>query len=251
MFYQCEEKIHKMVVLIPAFNEASGIADVVQQVRQALPGGDVLVVDDGSHDQTASIAAGAGATVVTHPFNMGYGVAIQTGYKYACLKGYEYLAQIDGDGQHDPAFIAELLKPVMQGEADFVIGSRFRHDQSYKPPLFRRLGMLFFRKLVSLFIHTPITDSTSGFQAFNKDVIRFFATDMFPCDYPDADVLIALHFAGFKIQELPVRMFVNARNKSMHHGLKPLYYIFKMLLSIGVSLLRDHRFYRERCQQCQ
>jgi glycosyltransferase involved in cell wall biosynthesis len=246
-----EHPVPRVLILIPAFNEASGIAEVIQQTRRVLPEGDVLVVDDGSYDRTAAIAAGAGAIVVTHPFNMGYGVAIQTGYKYARRKGYEYLVQIDGDGQHDPACIAHLLKPVMQGDADFVIGSRFRHEQSYTPPLIRRLGMLFFRKLVSLFIHTPITDSTSGFQAFNKDVIHFFATDMFPCDYPDADVLIALHFAGFRIQELPVKMFANARRKSMHHGLKPVYYIFKMLLSMGVSLLRDHRFYRERCQQCQ
>lgn len=240
----------KVLVLIPAFNEAPGIPGVIQRIHRVFPEGDVLVVNDGSSDNTATVAREAGAIVVSHPFNLGYGIAIQTGYKYACMKGYEYLVQIDGDGQHDPAFISTLLKPVVQGDADFVIGSRFRHDQSYKPPLIRRLGMLFFRRLVSLLIQTPITDSTSGFQAFNKKVIHFFATDIFPCDYPDADVLIALHFAGFTIREVPVRMFANANNKSMHHGLKPLYYIFKMLLSMFVSLLRDHRFYRKRCQ-CQ
>jgi len=201
----------EVLVLIPAFNEEAGIACVIKDIQKILPDVDVLVVDDGSVDNTARVAAASGAVVVSHPFNMGYGIAIQTGYKYACMKGYDYLIQIDGDGQHDPSFIPRLLEPVIRGEADFVLGSRFLHEKSYTPPLFRRIGMMFFRKLVSLIIGMPITDSTSGYQAFHKEVIHFFATDMFPCDYPDADVLIALHLAGFSIKELPVRMFANVK----------------------------------------
>ncbi len=229
----------KILVLIPAYNEASRIGEVVKQVRETCcENCDVLVINDGSRDETAKVAVEAGAVVVSHPFNLGYGVTIQTGYKYARAKGYDFAVQIDGDGQHDPAFIYKLLEPVIAGETDFALGSRFLDRDSYEPSLARRLGMAFFRKLVSLLIRTRITDSTSGYQAFNRKVIRFFTTEVFPCDYPDADMLLTLHRAGFRIREVPVRMYASATGKSMHTGLMPFYYMFKMLLSIFVTLLR-------------
>jgi hypothetical protein len=226
------------LIIIPAYNEAARIGEVVRRVREMYPDYDVLVVNDGSRDDTVAAAAKAGATVVSHPFNMGYGVAIQTGYKYALHHGYDFLVQMDGDGQHDPAFISQLLAPVLAGESDFVLGSRFLGIESYEPSLARRIGMAFFRRLVSWLIGQRITDSTSGFQAFNRRVIRFFTTEVFPCDYPDADMLLTLHRAGFSILEVPVRMYANATGKSMHAGWKPLYYMFKMLLSMFVTLLR-------------
>ena len=232
------------LVIIPAFNEAARIAAVINGVRGVVPAADIVVIDDGSADGTDAIALAAGARVIRHPFNLGYGVAIQTGYKYALDHGYQYLVQIDGDGQHDPAHIAELLQVVRGGAADFVLGSRFLAAESYTPPPLRRLGMVFFRKVVSLLIGQRITDSTSGFQAFNRGVTAFFATEIFPCDYPDADVLLCLHRAGFTIREVPVRMHASPAGKSMHSGLKPLYYVFKMLLSILVTLLRSRRLYR-------
>jgi len=231
----------KIIVIIPAYNEGSRIAEVVSNVHRTVPDYDILVVNDGSHDSTASSAATAGATVLSHPFNMGYGVAIQTGYKFAYAKGYDFLAQIDGDGQHDPAYIQRLLEPVISGKTDLTIGSRFLEAGSYEPSLVRRIGMAFFRKVVSLIIGTRITDSTSGYQAFNRDVIRFFTTEVFPCDYPDADMLITLHRAGFRMMEVPVRMYSNVEGKSMHGGIMPFYYIFKMLLSIFVTLLRKRK----------
>ncbi len=234
----------KALVIIPAYNEAGNIGQVIAAVRNVVPDGDVLVVNDGSRDDTAAAAAAAGAIVLSHAFNMGYGVTIQTGYKYAYEKGYDLLAQIDGDGQHDPAFIPRLLAPVVAGETDVAVGSRFMDVESYRPSFSRRLGILFFRKLVSVLIGREITDPTSGYQAFNRDVIRFFTTDVFPCDYPDADMLITLNMAGFRIRELPVRMFANVQGKSMHSGLKPLYYVFKMCLSIFVTLLRNRQRFR-------
>jgi glycosyltransferase involved in cell wall biosynthesis len=226
------------IIIIPAYNEGGRIASVIENVRQVVPDYDILVVNDGSRDDTSAVAASAGASVVSHPFNMGYGVAIQTGYKYAYANGYDFLVQIDGDGQHDPEYIPQLLEPVKSGETDFVVGSRFLGVESYEPSLARRVGMAFFRKIVSLVTGSHITDSTSGYQAFNRDVICFFTTEVFPCDYPDADMLITLHLAGFRIREIGVRMYANAEGKSMHSGLKPLYYMFKMLLSIFVTLLR-------------
>ena len=226
------------IILIPAFNEEQRIAAVIRGIKCALPDADILVVNDGSRDDTAAAARQAGAIVVSHPFNMGYGVTIQTGYKYARDKGYDYLVQIDADGQHDPTCIPALLAPVVAGEVDIAIGSRFLGN-SYRPPFARRAGMAIFRQIVSLVTGTFITDTTSGFQAFNRDVISFFATDIFPVDYPDADMLIMLHRAGFRMTEVPVRMFENSEGKSMHSGLKPLYYMFKMLLSICVTLMRE------------
>lgn len=228
----------RVLIIIPAYNEGTRIGEVVRQVRELAPDFDIAVINDGSRDDTARTSKAAGALVVSHPFNLGYGVAIQTGYKFALAKGYDYALQMDGDGQHDPAFITELLAPVMAGQTDLALGSRFLGTESYEPSLARRLGMIFFRRLISFLIHTPITDSTSGFQAFNRKVIRYFTTEVFPCDYPDADMLLTLHRAGFRIREVPVRMHASASGKSMHSGLMPLYYIFKMLLSIFVTLLR-------------
>jgi len=234
----------KILILIPAYNEARQLPKVLRGAQDALPGADLVVVDDGSSDETGAVALSLGAGLVTHGSNMGYGVAIQTGYKYALARNYDFLVQIDGDGQHDPDSIRELLDPLRSDEADFVIGSRFLAGGNYRPPLARRIGMQVFRRLVSWIVGTSLTDTTSGFQAFNRDVIRFFVGDVFPCDYPDADVLIILHRAGFRIAERPVRMFPNAEGKSMHSGFKPLYYIFKMFLSIGVTLLRSPELHR-------
>ena len=236
--------MNEAVVLIPAYNEERQIAAVIERVRAAAPGYDIVVVNDGSRDNTAAVARAAGATVVEHPFNMGYGVAIQSGYKYAFEKGYRFLVQIDGDGQHDPAFIAALIEPVATGETDFALGSRFLQQESYRPSFSRRLGILFFRKLVSVLIGREITDPTSGYQAMNREVMGFFTGDIFPCDYPDADMLVTLNMAGFRIREIPVRMYANQEGKSMHSGFKPLYYVFKMCLSILVTLLRRRSFYQ-------
>lgn len=227
----------RSLVLIPAYNEAARIGGVVESIRRVAPEMPVLVVNDCSKDDTSRISRISGAIVVTHPSNMGYGAAIQTGYKYALAKNYDYLVQLDADGQHDPSCIPKLLEPVMQGSADIAIGSRFLGN-SYKPPLARRFAMAIFRKIVSMVTGRVFTDTTSGFQAFNRDVIKFFCTDVFPVDYPDADILIMLHRAGFRMIEVPVRMFENSEGKSMHGGFKPIYYMFKMLLSISVTLMR-------------
>jgi glycosyltransferase involved in cell wall biosynthesis len=241
----------KILILIPAYNEGARIGQVVRGVRGMHPDFDVAVVDDGSRDDTSDAARTAGAEVISHPFNMGYGVAVQTGYKYAWAKGYDFLVQMDGDGQHDPAFISNILTPVMTGEVDFVLGSRFLGKESYEPSLARRVGMAFFRRLISTLIGTRITDSTSGYQAFNRKIIRFFTTEIFPCDYPDADMLLTLYRAGFRIKEVPVRMYASASGKSMHAGWKPFYYMFKMLLSIFVTLLRERTVEEEMVKQVE
>lgn len=233
------------LVIIPAYNEEAKIAGVIEGILRHLPEVDILVIDDGSTDGTREVALRKGARVVSHPFNLGYGAALQTGYRYALSKGYEKLVQIDGDGQHDPFFLSHLLSVIERGNADVAIGSRFlsmegpiSRNGRYQAPLLRRIGMRFFGAIASFLIKQEVTDPTSGYQAMNHRVLEWVAGDQFPFDYPDADVIIQLHRAGYRIQEVPVRMFENHDKKSMHTGWKPIYYVFKMILSILVTLLR-------------
>jgi hypothetical protein len=169
---------------------------------------------------------------------MGYGVALQTGYKYALEYGFDYLLQMDGDGQHDPRYLRTLLKEVEGGEVDVAIGSRFLAGGEYHVPLLRRMGMLLFGFIASRLSGQKITDATSGYQGLGRRAIEFYTHDDFPGDYPDADVLIRLHRAGLGMREVPVAMRPNSNGQSMHSGLKPLYYVYKMFLSIALNLLR-------------
>jgi glycosyltransferase involved in cell wall biosynthesis len=228
----------KILVVIPALNEAGPIASVIQQVREEIPDAQVLVVNDGSTDQTEKKAFAAGAKVLSHPFNMGYGVALQTGYKYALQYGYKYVLQIDGDGQHDPRYLPVLLKELQDGNIDVAIGSRFLGEGEYKVPSIRWVGMRFFGFIASRLSGQKITDPTSGYQALSRRAIEFCSRDAFPGDYPDADVLVMLHRAGLRFREVPVGMHPSLNGRSMHSGLKPLYYIYKMLLSIMLNLMR-------------
>jgi glycosyltransferase involved in cell wall biosynthesis len=227
----------KLVIIMPAFNEEGWIRSTIENIRKQIDA-DMVVVNDGSKDGTSEEARRAGATVLEHPFNLGYGAAIQTGYAYALESGYDFAVQMDADGQHSPLSIEVLLEPVMNGEVDIAIGSRFE-EGGYRVPLVRRMGMIFFSAITSVIIRKKITDPTSGYQALNKEIMRFYASDSYPSDYPDADVIIMLHKKGIRFREVPVLMHAAYSGKSMHGGIiRPLFYIFKMMLSIFVTLLR-------------
>jgi len=161
--------------------------------------------------------------------------------KFALEKGYACIIQMDGDGQHDPAYVGELLSVVRSGEADVALGSRFKSEGkkgTYKAGFVKKAGMEFFSLLTSMLIGQKVTDPTSGYQALNNKVLKFYASDIYPFDFPDADVLIMLHRAGFRIREVPVVMHQSQNNRGMHRGMVPVYYVFKMFLSIFVELLR-------------
>jgi glycosyltransferase involved in cell wall biosynthesis len=228
------------LVVIPAFNEARRIGDVLAQVRQQVPH-DILVVDDGSSDGTAEEARGAGAIVAVHPVNLGYGAALQTGYRYALRHGYAAVLQLDADGQHDPSSIAGLLSALQV--ADVVVGSRFLDGRSYRPPLFRRMGMWLFGRIAAVLAGRRITDPTSGFQALSREALEFYVHERYPADFPDADVLAMLVRSGLTLAEVPVRMLPAAPGgKSMHGGLlKPIYYVFRMTLALALIPLRSER----------
>lgn len=230
--------VHNTLVIIPAFNEEERISAVIQGVRTFLPEADVVVVNDGSSDKTAEVSETAGALVVSHPFNLGVGTALQTGYKYAAKNGYDYLIQLDGDGQHDPSYLPKFLSALTDSDADLVIGSRFLGSEASPSSVARRVGTRLFARVVSLLIRERLTDATSGYRAMRRSVLQFCTRDVYGFDYPDADFLLTLHRAGFKLREIPVVIRARSSGRSQHAGLRPVYYLLKMFLSIFIILLR-------------
>lgn len=219
------------LVVIPAFNEADNIAEVLRQTRERAGDFDIVVIDDFSRDATAQVARSEGATVVRHPFNMGYGAALQTGYKYALERGAETVAQMDADGQHDPAQLPSLLQPIRSGEADLVIGSRFLRPTDYRMSSLRSLGRRVFGGIARL-AGLAVTDPTSGFQAMGRPVLELYVEDIFPSDYPDVDVLLMVHRHGLSVVDRPVEMRAELRPSTLHGGFRAFYYVYKMLLSV-------------------
>jgi len=228
----------KILVIIPAYNEEERIVPVICDVKKYLPESDIMVINDGSADRTSRVSQKAGAKVIDLPFNLGYGAALQTGYKYASVNNYQYVLQLDADGQHDPSFLPQVLANLKETDNDVVIGSRFIAEEKYPGSPLRMLGINLFRGLVSFFTQHKITDPTSGYQGLKIKVVKFYCHDFFPTDYPDADVILILHKVGFKVKEIPVVMHSRAGGRSLHSGLSPFYYVFKMMLSLFVNLLR-------------
>jgi hypothetical protein len=229
------------LVVIPAFNEAEGVGEVVAEVRRHAPDLDILVVDDCSRDGTRAAALAAGAHVITHPINLGDGAARQTGFKFARARGYRRVVTVDGDGQHDPRSIPDLLGPLDRGEADLVIGTRFlahREGGRYPVPWDRRLGMVLFSGLATLLTGQRITDTTSGYRAMNDRAVGLFCTNWYPQTFPDADLLVTAHRAGLRMIEVSGLFREDPTGRSIHSGITPVYYVFKMCLSIFVTLLR-------------
>jgi glycosyltransferase involved in cell wall biosynthesis len=226
----------KTIIIVPAYNEAESIVSVITEARTLYPDLDILVVNDGSTDETPALARQCGIKLTSLPFNLGYGVAVQTGLIYAVESGYDACVLLDGDGQHDPRFISELLAPVLDGQADLALGSRFLGSADYKLPVRRKIGIYLFSRLTSLITRQQITDPTSGFQVIGRDLMQFFAKDNYPADYPDADTIIRLYYAGFRIKEVPVTIRPRKRGKSMHTGASTFYYVYKMLFSIFIAL---------------
>jgi len=227
----------RRLVIMPAHNEANNIEAVLDQIRATGLPLDVLVVDDASADDTAERARRKGAAVVSLPCNLGYGGAVQTGFRYAVERGYDIGIMMDADGQHDPQSLPDLLSVVERG-ADVALGSRFLGRMEYNAGWARRMGMGVFRRIVRCVTRQPFTDPTSGYQALTREVMEFFAQDNYPTDFPDADTLIVLHHAGFNVVEVPVVVKARMSGESMHSGWKPIYYMVKMLLSIFIVLLR-------------
>lgn len=228
---------HKLLIIIPAFNEEATISAVVGSIRKHAPQADIVVVNDGSRDRTAERASSSGAVVLNHLYNLGIGATMQTGYKYASRAGYDVAVQVDGDGQHPAESIRFLVDTLVKNGADLVVGSRFLGEGDYKPSLARSTGMAIFSKVVSAVIKVKVTDTTSGFRAAGKRCIDFFSS-RYPDDYPEVEALVLLHKKGFSIMEVPVTMSERASGRSSITPAKSVYYMVKVLLAIFVDLLK-------------
>ncbi len=221
----------KILVIIPAYNEETTIYNVVKSIYKCNLGVDVLVVNDGSCDNTYEQASQAGAKVINLPHNVGIGGAVQTGYLYASYNDYDIAIQIDGDGQHNPSYLPQLIQPIIDNTADMTIGSRFVDKSDYVPSLFRSIGIRYFSKLVSLIIHQPIFDTTSGFRAINKKTIKLFS-HYYPSDYPEVETIVSCCSHGIRLKEIPVEMNYRQGGKSSITPIKSAYYMIKVTLSI-------------------
>jgi glycosyltransferase involved in cell wall biosynthesis len=229
-----------MYLIIPAFNEAKSLPRVFEAIGDAGLEAEIVVVDDGSTDDTARTAAALGARVVRHPFNMGYGAAIQTGYMYALERGADLLVQMDADGQHDPRQIPAMVEPIRRGECDLVIASRFLEVTGYRMGWARTAGRKLFEALGRL-SGISVTDPTSGFQAMNAATLKLYVQDFFPHDYPDVDVLVTASRHGLRLRECSSVMRPELRGSRLHGGFRSFYYVYKMLVSMWAASSNDRR----------
>jgi glycosyltransferase involved in cell wall biosynthesis len=239
----------RVIAVVPAYDEEGAIADVVAGIRALGGRFDVVVVNDGSADGTAAAAAAAGATVVSLPYNLGIGGAVQTGFRFALERGYEVAVRLDGDGQHDPAELPKLLAPLEAGDADIVTGSRFTDgDSAYRPPLGRRIGIVFFARLVSLLTRQRVTDTTSGFQALNRRGIALFAED-YPSDYPEVEATLLVLKHRLRLCEVPVRMREREHGTSSITFFRSVYYMLKVTLALFIAMFRKYTLPAEATHQ--
>jgi glycosyltransferase involved in cell wall biosynthesis len=227
----------RRMAIVPALNEAGSVAQVIDEIRAFDPELEVVVVDDGSIDRTAGVAAEKGATVLRLPFRVGIGGAVQTGFRYAFENGFELAVRVDGDGQHDPSQLEALLEPVLAGEADIVVGSRFAGAAGYRSSRSRRIGIRILAAAVSALVRQRITDPTSGFQALNRRAIALFAAD-YPHDYPEVEATVMVYKHRLRLVEVPASMRERQSGRSSIGALASIYYMVKVLLAIVVALFR-------------
>ncbi len=230
-------KFVRGVVIVPAFNEAESIAGVVEDIACAMPEFDVVVIDDGSTDLTASRVPDS-ATVIVLPFNLGIGAAMQTGYRFAAENGYDVAVQVDGDGQHPASEIVALLEAMQEGDADLVIGSRFLEPGGYRQSAARAAGSRLLRWLLRALTGRTYTDCTSGFRAANRAVIRAFS-HWYPDDYPEPEVVLLAHRAGFRVVETAVRMEQRVTGRTSIPLVCGLYYVLKVVVALLLDTIRQ------------
>jgi glycosyltransferase involved in cell wall biosynthesis len=228
------------LAIVPAYNEAEAIAATIAAIGRSAPDFDVLVVDDGSTDSTAERAREAGASVLRLPFNLGIGGAMQSGYIYANERGYEVAVQVDGDGQHDPRHVPELLARLEgDSELNMVTGSRFLDPDGngYRSSAARRVGIRIFARLLSAITGQRVTDPTSGFRMTDHHGIELFAND-YPRDYPEVEAIVLMHTHRLRSCEVPVVMAPRLTGASAISSTQSIYYMVKVLLAVFVALFR-------------
>jgi len=230
----------KILLIIPAFNEAGPIGRLLDEIKAAFPQADRVVINDGSSDRTSEESLKAGTLVADLPFNLGIGGAVQTGYQIAHEQDYDVAVQIDGDGQHDPSFIRALITPVLEDKLDLCIGSRFiaQDSSSFQSTLTRRVGIRFFCGLLGLLTGLYLTDPTSGFRATGKKLNKIFA-GYYPVDFPEPEAIKIAKRQGMRIGEVSVQMRERQSGRSSIRSLATLYYMIKVTFALLIDLLKN------------
>ena len=236
----------KILIIIPAYNEQANIQKTIREISALSIKPDVIVIDDGSTDLTAQEAKDSGASVISLPFNLGIGGAVQTGFQFAFEHGYDIAVQVDGDGQHDVAYLQTVLNPVIHGEADMTVASRFmpQQEKGYRSSFARRIGIGFFVHLIGLLTGCHIYDPTSGFRAYNKKMIKLFAR-RYPHDFPEPEAIVLARRFNATIKELPVVMRKRQGGASSIRYFKSLYYMMKVTFAIILDMLKTKRLVGE------
>ncbi len=224
----------KILIIVPAFNEEKSLGTVLGSIKKEAPYADIVVINDGSHDATADVAKRSGVEVISVPYNLGIGGAVQTGLIYAQRQGYDVAIQLDADGQHKPEELEKLLRYIKNDEADLVLGSRFLERTDYHSTFMRKLGNRIFSGLIAMVTKQYFTDSTSGFRAFNRRAINFLS-DHYPTEFPEPESLVILKKHGFRVKEVSVEMNERQAGESSVTKFKAIYF----MISISIAILID------------
>ncbi len=231
----------QLLIIIPAYNEEKNIGELLDRLKEPDIAGiaDVLVMDDASKDKTRQIVLDKQLQVVSHVFNLGYGSGLQVGYKYAISNDYEYVIQMDADGQHDISNVLtiynKLVTPDENGKCpDIVLGSRFLEGSVTFPiSKVKKVAINLFRFLIKLGTGQKIMDPTTGLQGLSKRAIAFYGGyNHFDDKYPDANMIMQMILLGYRVVEIPAVMHARTEGVSMHSGLKPILYMLRMMFSI-------------------
>ena len=225
------------MILIPAFNEEGAIATVIGELRQRHPELPILVVDDCSADGTRTVALGAGADVISVPYHLGLGGCVQAGYRLAFDLGFQYVIRLDGDGQHDPAYVGLIRDTLRTSGAQMVIGSRYVNGDGKHTSVARGIGIVFFRWFLALILRKEVHDPTSGFVGVNREALEVFARS-FPLEYPEIEALVVLQRLTFRFEEVPVKMRARMAGVSTITAVRSFYYVLHVLLGVLVNILK-------------
>ena len=226
----------KTILIIPAYNEQDNIVNTILDIKRNADNVDYVVINDCSTDATKSVLKAKKANYLDLPVNLGIGGGVQAGYLYALEHGYDIAIQFDGDGQHDAAYIKDLIAPIESGQADVVIGSRFIQKEGFQSSFMRRLGIKFLSKLIYILCGVQVSDVTSGMRAVNKKMIREFSNN-YAQDYPEPEAILASGLLGARIVEVPVRMHERQNGVSSINTLKTIYYMIKVTLALVIGRL--------------
>lgn len=221
----------KVLVIIPAYNESENIQKVINDLKKWAPSMDYIIVNDCSKDNTLSVLQKTDAKYLDLPINLGIGGGVQTGYLYAMKNEYDIAIQMDGDGQHNAKYLNALIEPIIEKRADFVIGSRYLQHEGFQSSFFRRIGIKFLSFLIKICTGLKIYDVTSGFRAVDKTLINLFAHE-YAQDYPEPEAIVLAAQNNTKIMEVPVLMNERESGKSSISGVRTIYYMIKVSLSI-------------------